>query len=111
MQYRILIALHSSSFKIYKLRSDSAVICAEKFVVAVCSRFLFDVYSFRISAALLVIQPEDCRDFPLYLHIKCCLHVILFKLPNFRFLNSIVDPDLIFFMSEDQIVRSEVCTQ
>jgi len=37
-------------------------------------------------------------------------HVILFKLPNFRFLNSIVDPDLIFFMTEDQIVRFDVGT-
>jgi len=34
-------------------------------------------------------------------------------LPNFRFrfLNSTVDPDLIFFMTEDQIVRFEVGTE
>lgn len=35
-------------------------------------------------------------------------HVILFKLSNFWFLNSIVDPYLIFFMTEGQIVRFEV---
>lgn len=75
MQYCILIALHSSSFKISNFRTDSAVVCAEQVVVAVCSRFLFDMYPFRTSAALLVIQPEDCHDFPLYLHIKCYLHM------------------------------------
>jgi hypothetical protein len=108
MQYRILMALHSSSFKISNLGSDSAVVCAEQVVVAVFSIFLFDMYPFRISAALLVIQPEDSHDFPLYFHTMLFTHVILFKLLNYRLLNSIVDPDLIIFITEDQIVRFEV---
>jgi hypothetical protein len=90
------------------LESDSAVICTEQFVVAVFSRFLFDLYPFRISAALLVIQPEDSQDFPLYLYKMLFTHGILFKLPIYRLLNSAVDPYLIIFITEDQIVRFEV---
>jgi hypothetical protein len=90
------------------LGSGTAVVCAEQVVVAVFSRFLFDLYPFRISAALLVIQPEHSQDFPLHLHKMLFTHVILFKLPNYRLLNSTVDPHLIIFIIENHIVRFEV---
>jgi len=85
MKYRILIALHSSSFKISNLGNDSVVVCAEQVLVAVCSIFLFDMYPFSIWTALLAIQPEDCHDFSLYLHIKCCLHMPIFPIFGFGF--------------------------
>jgi hypothetical protein len=94
----LFYAVFFSSLKISDLGSDSPVACAEHVVVAVCSRFLFDMNPFRISAALLVIQPKDCHDFPLYLRITCYLYMpsyLTFQI--FGLLNSIVDPDLILF--------------
>jgi len=113
MQYSILIALHLSSFKISNLGSDSTLVCAKQVVVAVCSRFLFDMYPFRISAALLVIQPENCHDFSLYLHIKYCLHMssyLNFQIFGFGICIVLLIGILYFFISEHQIVRFKVGT-